>query len=167
MLSGFTSKKSANLYMYLIKAIYKWLLVAVKKKLNILVKAAEKWMLMSGFLSSFLSAILLLLSLCSLDMSLYTAVCKGFVMRDWYAEAVLVFEGKVKATQILIEYIRTKHRVEIKKTGLVGDNGVVSGLSSSIVSTLSAGVVHMLGVIKSFTIRCVVLSCLARMASHM
>ncbi|KAG9302055.1 hypothetical protein G9A89_021099 [Geosiphon pyriformis] len=41
----------------------------------------------------------------------------------------------------------------MEKTGLIGDNGVVSDLSSSIVFMLSAGVVHMFGVIESFAIR--------------
>ncbi|KAG9287178.1 hypothetical protein G9A89_001586 [Geosiphon pyriformis] len=200
MLSGFTSRKFANLHTYLMKAVYKQLLIAVRKRLysrsysgvlcllcdkmeffdhvftcsdnfglhgNILVEAAKKWMSMSGLLNSSPFTILLLLLLCSLDMSLYTAVCKGFVMRDWYAKAVLVFEGKVKATQTLVEYIRfvvglqciqiwtikTKHRTKIEKAGLVRDNSVISGLSSSVVSMLLAGVVCMLSVIKSFAVR--------------
>ncbi|KAG9293614.1 hypothetical protein G9A89_005617 [Geosiphon pyriformis] len=125
---------------------------------DILVKAAEKWMSMSGFTSSFPFAILLSLSLCSSDVGLYTAVCKGFVMKNWYVKAVSVFEGRKKATQTLVEFIRfvtikTKHRMEIEKTGLVGDNGIVSGLFSNVISTLSAGVVCMLGVIESFAVK--------------
>ncbi|KAG9287634.1 hypothetical protein G9A89_023984 [Geosiphon pyriformis] len=49
--------------------------------------------------------------------------------------------------------IKAKHKAEMEKTGLVGDNGVVSGLSSSVVSILLTGIVHMLGVIKSFAVR--------------
>ncbi|KAG9284467.1 hypothetical protein G9A89_014071 [Geosiphon pyriformis] len=200
MLFRFTSRKSANLCMYLMKAVYKWLPVVVRKRLynrgyssvlcllcgemefsdhvfacssnfglcrDILVKAIEKWMLMSGLSSSSLSAILLSLLLCSLDVRLYMAICKDFVMKDWYAEAVLVFERKKKATQTLVEYIRfvvelqhtqiwtfrTKHRVEIEKADLAGDNSVVSDLFSCVVSMLSAGVVHMFGVIEFFAIR--------------
>ncbi|KAG9303965.1 hypothetical protein G9A89_005875 [Geosiphon pyriformis] len=139
MLFGFTSRKSANLCTYLMKAVYKRLLVAVRKRLynrsypgvlcllcgevefsdhvfacsdnsglrrNILVEAVEKWISLSGISSSSLSAILFLLLLCSLGVSLYIAMCKGFVIRNWYAKAVLVFEGKEKATQTLVEYIK-------------------------------------------------------------
>ncbi|KAG9305559.1 hypothetical protein G9A89_003622 [Geosiphon pyriformis] len=127
MLSGFTSKKLANLCTYMMKAVYKWLPVAVRKRLynrsypgvlcllcgevefsdqvftcsdnsglhgDILVKAAEKWMSMSGLSSLSLSAILLSFSLCFLDVNLYTAVCKSFVIKNWYTEAVSVFEEK-------------------------------------------------------------------------
>ncbi|KAG9304476.1 hypothetical protein G9A89_020040 [Geosiphon pyriformis] len=121
------NRKSANLHMYLIKAVYRRLPVAVRKRLynkdypkvlcllcnkvelsdhvftcsddfglykDILVEAAKKWMSMSGLLCLFAFAILLLLPLCSLDASLYITVCKGFVIKDWYVEAVSVFEGK-------------------------------------------------------------------------
>ncbi|KAG9299181.1 hypothetical protein G9A89_013829 [Geosiphon pyriformis] len=139
MFSEFTSRKSANLCTYLMKTVYRWLPVVVKKRLyngsysgvlcllcgevefsdhvfacfgnsglhgNILVEAAEKWMLMFGLTSLFLSAILLSLLSCSLDVDLYTAVYKGFVMKDWYVKAISVFEGRKKATQILVEFIR-------------------------------------------------------------
>ncbi|KAG9286603.1 hypothetical protein G9A89_005371 [Geosiphon pyriformis] len=118
-------------------------------------------------LNSSSSAILLLLLSCSLNVGLYTAVYKDFVIKNWYAEAVSVFERKKKAIQTLVEFIRfvvelqctqiwtvrTKHRAEIEKTNLVGDNGVISGLFSSIVSTLSAGIVYMLGIIESFAVK--------------
>ncbi|KAG9285010.1 hypothetical protein G9A89_009820 [Geosiphon pyriformis] len=96
---------------------------------DILVEATEKWMSMSSLSSLFLFAILLSFSSCSLNMSLYTAVYKDFVMRDWYAEAVSVFEGKKKAIQTLT--VRTKHKAEIEKIGLF----------------------HILGVIESFAVK--------------
>ncbi|KAG9296724.1 hypothetical protein G9A89_001356 [Geosiphon pyriformis] len=188
MLFEFTSRKSANLHMYLMKAVYRWLPVAVKKKLysrgypgvlcllcskveffdhvftcsgnsglyeNILVEAADKWMSMSGLSSSSLSAILLLLSSCSSDVSLYIAVCQDFGMKDWFAKAILVefirFMVKLQHTQIWT--VRTKHKADMKKADLVGDNSVIFGLFSSVVSMLLAGVVHMFGVIKSFAIK--------------
>ncbi|KAG9289275.1 hypothetical protein G9A89_007520 [Geosiphon pyriformis] len=166
MLSGFTSRKSANLCMYLMKIVYKWLPVAVKKKLYNR-SYPGVLCLLCGEVNSFPSAILLLLSSCSLDMSLYTAVYKSFVIRDWYVKAVSVFDGKKKIIQTLVEYIRfvvelqciliwsvrAKYRVEMEKTGLVGDNSVVSGLSSSVVSILSAGIVHMFSVVESFAVK--------------
>ncbi|KAG9289960.1 hypothetical protein G9A89_010266 [Geosiphon pyriformis] len=133
MLFGFTSRKLVNLHMYLIKAIYRQLLVVVRKRL---------------YSRSYLGVLCLLCGdiefsdhvfTCSgdSDVGLYTAVCKGFVIKDWYAKAT----------------IKTKHRVEIEKAGLVEDNNMVSGLSNNVVSTLLAGVVYMLGVIESFAVK--------------
>ncbi|KAG9306084.1 hypothetical protein G9A89_015988 [Geosiphon pyriformis] len=200
MLSEFTSKKLANLCTYLMKTVYKWLPITVRKNLykksypgvlclmcgemklsdhvftcsgnfglckDILVKATKKWLSMSGLSSLSASAILLLFLSCSLDVSLYMAVCKGFVIGNWYAEAVLVFERKKEAVPVLVKFIRfvvelyhdkiwairAKHRVNMEKTGLIGNNGLISGLSGSVVSRLSAGVVHMLSVIEFFAVR--------------
>ncbi|KAG9296583.1 hypothetical protein G9A89_015175 [Geosiphon pyriformis] len=175
MLSEFTNRKSVNLHTYLMKAVYKQLSVA-HGVLCLLCDEMEfsdyvficsgnfglcKDILMSisGLSHSSPFAILLLLLSCFLNVSFYMAICKDFVMRDWYAKAVSVFERKKKATQTLVEYIRfvvelqAKHRVEMEKAELVGDNGVVSGLSSSVIFTLSASIVHMLGVIEFFAVR--------------
>ncbi|KAG9296452.1 hypothetical protein G9A89_015044 [Geosiphon pyriformis] len=100
-------------------------------------------------------------------MSIYIAVYKSFVIRDWYTEAVSVFEGRKRATQTLVEFIRfvvklqyaqiwtvrTKHRTEMEKADLVGDNSVISGLSRSVVFTSLAGIVCMLSVIESFAVK--------------
>ncbi|KAG9290844.1 hypothetical protein G9A89_010993 [Geosiphon pyriformis] len=37
---------------------------------------------------------------------LYAAICKSFVLSNWFTEAVLVFEGKKKAALAFIEYIK-------------------------------------------------------------
>ncbi|KAG9306961.1 hypothetical protein G9A89_000875 [Geosiphon pyriformis] len=55
--------------------------------------------------------------------------------------------------QAVVLVLKTKHRAEMEKTDLVGDNGVISGLSSSVVFTLLAGVVCMFGVIESFAVK--------------
>ncbi|KAG9293685.1 hypothetical protein G9A89_019022 [Geosiphon pyriformis] len=55
--------------------------------------------------------------------------------------------------QAVVLALKAKHRVEMEKAGLVEDNGIVSGLSSSVVSMLLTGVVYMLGVIESFAVR--------------
>ncbi|KAG9295357.1 hypothetical protein G9A89_013386 [Geosiphon pyriformis] len=174
MLSEFTSRKSANLYTYLIKAVYRQLPVAIRKRLysrsypgvlcllcgevefsdhvfacsgdfgfhgDILVKAAKKWMSISGLTSLSLSVILLSLSSCSSDVNFYTATLMEFIR----------FVVKLQHTQIWT--IRTRHRIEMEKAGLVEDNDVVYGLSSNIVSTLLAGVVRMLSVIESFAVK--------------
>ncbi|KAG9302170.1 hypothetical protein G9A89_020604 [Geosiphon pyriformis] len=191
MLSGFTSRKLANLHTYLIKTVYRQLSVVVRKRLynksypgvlyllynkmelsdhvftcfgnfglhgNILFEAAKKWMSMSGLMSSSTSAVLHLLLLCSSNIGLYMAVCKSFVMRNWYVKAVLVFEGQKKTALALT--IRTKYKVNIEKTGLVGDNSLISVLSDCVVFRLLAGTVCMLGVIESGLIdaNCVIFS---------
>ncbi|KAG9295867.1 hypothetical protein G9A89_006606 [Geosiphon pyriformis] len=133
MLSEFTSRKSANLCTYLIKTVYRQLLVAVKKRL---------------YNKSYSGVLCLLYGkmelsdhvfICSDNSGLYIAVCKRFVVRDLYAEAVLVFKKQKKTTLALVEYIRfvvelyhtkvwtvrAKHRMDIEKAGLVGDNSLV------------------------------------------
>ncbi|KAG9286814.1 hypothetical protein G9A89_012364 [Geosiphon pyriformis] len=199
MFSEFTSKNLANLHTYLIKAVYRKLLVVIKKKLcdrsypgmlcllcgevelsdhdftcygnyglhkNILVETAAKWVSLFSLSCLFNSTILCLLAACSLDGSLYTAVCKGFVMRDWYTKAALNFERKGSTTLALMEFVRfvtglyyariwaarAKHRINMKKTGLVGNTNVVFGLFHSIMSMLSIGIVYMLGIMKSFAV---------------
>ncbi|KAG9307591.1 hypothetical protein G9A89_023156 [Geosiphon pyriformis] len=46
------------------------------------------------------------LSMCFLDVGLYTVICKSFVLRNWYVKAVLVFEKKRKAALALVEFSR-------------------------------------------------------------
>ncbi|KAG9296645.1 hypothetical protein G9A89_002916 [Geosiphon pyriformis] len=150
--------KLASIQTYLIKTVYRWLPVVVRKKLYnkgypgvlcLLCGKIEVSLTSSSCPSS--SSILCLLLSYSLDMSLYTAICKGFVLRDWYAEAVLCFKGKGKAVLAIINYvkfvvklyhakvwlIRSKHRIDMEKTGLVKNDSLVLDLSLCLVSTLS------------------------------
>ncbi|KAG9300870.1 hypothetical protein G9A89_015326 [Geosiphon pyriformis] len=73
---------------------------------NILVKAASKWTLLFSILCLSASAILQSLSMYFSDVGLYTAICKNFVLRDWYAKAVLVFEEKRKAVLTFVKFNR-------------------------------------------------------------
>ncbi|KAG9307587.1 hypothetical protein G9A89_023152 [Geosiphon pyriformis] len=116
--------------------------------------------------SSLVSAMLQVLSQCFFDVGLYTLVCKGFVLGEWYEEAYSIFENrKVAATQI-VDYVRfvvklhhakvwlarASHQVVMEKTSLICDGGVVSGLSRGVSSVLSNGVVRLLGVANSFAV---------------
>ncbi|KAG9290805.1 hypothetical protein G9A89_011768 [Geosiphon pyriformis] len=124
---------------------------------KILAKASAHWSALAG--GSPASAVLRVLSQYSFDVELYTLVCKGF-------EACSIFKDrKVAATQI-VDYVRfvvelhcaktwlarASHQVVMEKAGLVCDSGVVSGLSHSVSSVLSDGVVRLLGVANSFAV---------------
>ncbi|KAG9288973.1 hypothetical protein G9A89_015522 [Geosiphon pyriformis] len=99
-------------------------------------------------------------------MGLYTTIYKSFVLKNWCAETTLVFEKKEKTALALVEYvrfvvelfctkiwlIRFKHRMDIEKTGLVKDGGMVSGLLHCLVSMLLDEIVCMLGVLESFAV---------------
>ncbi|KAG9303721.1 hypothetical protein G9A89_018618 [Geosiphon pyriformis] len=133
---------------------------------EILVEAANKWMSLTG--SSHSSGLIVLHSLlsCSLDVSLYTAICKGFVLRSWLIETTLVFESREETVLALMSFIRyvvelhhtkiwlirSKHKVDIKKTDLANDNGIILGLSHYMVSLLLNKVVCMLSVIEFFIV---------------
>ncbi|KAG9300611.1 hypothetical protein G9A89_005211 [Geosiphon pyriformis] len=190
---------SSMLCTYIMKAVHRRLLVAVRKRLydkhyfsvlclfcsrvefsdhaftcvyesgvrgKILAKASARWSALAG--GSPASAMLRVLSQCSIDVELYTLVCKGFVLGEWYKEACSIFEDrKVAATQI-VDYIRfvvelyhakvwlarASHRVVIEKTGLVCDSGVVSGLSCGVFSVLSDGVIRLFSVANFFASYC-------------
>ncbi|KAG9285577.1 hypothetical protein G9A89_004019 [Geosiphon pyriformis] len=197
MLAGFTSRASSLLRTYVIKAVHRRLLVAIRKRLydkcypsvlclfcgkmefsdhvftcvhesgirgEILAEASARWSALAGGSSA--SAVLRVLSQCSIDVGLYTLVCKGFVLEEWYEKACNVFEDRKVATARIVDYVRfvvglhrakvwlarTSHRVVMKKAGLVCDVGVVSGLPCGMFSVLSDSVVRLLGLANSFAV---------------
>ncbi|KAG9289729.1 hypothetical protein G9A89_014464 [Geosiphon pyriformis] len=131
---------------------------------EILAEASAHWSALSGGSSA--SAVLWVLSQCSIDVGLYTLVCKGFVLEEWYEEACDVFEDRKVATARIVDYVRfvvglhrtkvwlarASHRVVMEKAGLVCDVGVVSGLPCGVSSVLSDGVVRLLGLANSFAV---------------
>ncbi|KAG9297115.1 hypothetical protein G9A89_019396 [Geosiphon pyriformis] len=155
MLSGFISKNLANMCTYLIKAIYRWLLVAVRKKLYDVNYSGVLYLLCGEVEVSdhiFVCSSNAGLRDDILANGLFTAVCKGFVLKNWYAETALAFERKGKTTLTVTEFARFVHRVDIERAGLVKDGGVILGLSHCLVSNLSDGVVYLLNVVESFTV---------------
>ncbi|KAG9294968.1 hypothetical protein G9A89_017762 [Geosiphon pyriformis] len=106
---------------------------------EILVEASACWSTLAGGFPA--SAVLRVLSQCSSNVGLYTLVCKGFVLEEWYKEACNVFEEKKVATARIVDYVRfivglhrarvwlsrASHRVVMEKAGLVCDVGVVLG----------------------------------------
>ncbi|KAG9288774.1 hypothetical protein G9A89_023071 [Geosiphon pyriformis] len=108
------SRKLANLYTYLMKAIYKQLLVVVRKRLY---------------------------------------------NRDYSGVQCLLY-GKVELFDYVFTcsddsglFIRSKHKVNIEKTGLVKDSGIVLDLFYYMRLVLSDGVVLMFSIINFFAIR--------------
>ncbi|KAG9301931.1 hypothetical protein G9A89_020975 [Geosiphon pyriformis] len=197
MLAGFTSCTSSTLRIYVMKAVYRRLPVAVRKRLydkcypsvlclfcdevefsdhvftcvhesgihgKILAEASAHWSALAG--GSPASAVLWVLSQCSIDVGLYTLVCKGFVLKEWYEETCNVFEDRKVATARIVDYVkfvvglhhakvwlaRASHQVVMEKTGLVCDVGVVSGLSCGVSLVLSDSVVRLLGLANSFAV---------------
>ncbi|KAG9292902.1 hypothetical protein G9A89_016264 [Geosiphon pyriformis] len=174
MLTGFTSQISLMLCTYIMKAVHRRLPVVVRKRLynkhypNVLClfcgrvefsDHAFTCVHESGIRGKILAKASVFLSQCSIDVGLYTLVCKGF-------EACSIFEDrKVAATQI-IDYVRfvvelyhakvwlarASHWVVIEKAGLVCDSGVVSGLFRGVSSVLSDGVVRLFGVANFFAV---------------
>ncbi|KAG9284935.1 hypothetical protein G9A89_006313 [Geosiphon pyriformis] len=131
ILAGFTGQKTLNLCSYLIKAVYRRLPVAGYPGIlcllcdevkfsdhaftcsrdvvihdKILVKASAYWVLVASFCDLLSSAVLQTLSACSLDVGLYSIVCKGFVLNEWCEEAQGVFDNKKQAIGEVVNFVR-------------------------------------------------------------
>ncbi|KAG9293009.1 hypothetical protein G9A89_016371 [Geosiphon pyriformis] len=131
---------------------------------EILAEASARWSALAGGSSA--SAVLWVLFQCSIDVGLYTLVCKEFVLEEWYEEACDVFEDRKVATARIVDYVRfvvslhhakvwlarASHWVVMEKAGLVCNVGVVSGLPCGVSSVLSDGVVRLLGLANSFAV---------------
>ncbi|KAG9298737.1 hypothetical protein G9A89_012805 [Geosiphon pyriformis] len=99
---------------------------------------------------SLTSAVLRVLFQCSINVELYSLVCKEFVLREWFEEACSVFEDRKVAAAQIVDYVSLQ--VVMKKTGLVCDSGVVFGLSREVLSVLFDGIVRLLGVANFFAV---------------
>ncbi|KAG9298388.1 hypothetical protein G9A89_005248 [Geosiphon pyriformis] len=121
---------------------------------EILAEASARWSALAG--GSPASAVLQVLSQCSIDVGLYTL----------YEEACSIFEDRKVAAARIVDYVkfivglhrakvwlaRASHQVVMEKAGLVCDVGVVSGLPCGVSSVLSDGVVRLLGMANFFAI---------------
>ncbi|KAG9297782.1 hypothetical protein G9A89_011297 [Geosiphon pyriformis] len=132
---------------------------------EILAEASALWVSLLGpcFLTP---ATLMFLDNCSSDIGLYSVLCKDFVMSDWCLKAIGAFKNKKKAAGVVIDFvrgvvklhrtkiwlIRTKHRTDMERTGLVRNGGLVSGLFCCVASALSDSVIRLLGILESFAV---------------
>ncbi|KAG9292177.1 hypothetical protein G9A89_023897 [Geosiphon pyriformis] len=114
---------------------------------EILAEASARWSVLAGGPSAF--AMLWVLSQCSIDVGLYTLVCKGKVATVRIVDYVRFVVGLHRAKVWLA---RASHRVVMEKAGLVCDVGVVSGLPCGVSSVLSDSVVRLLGLANSFAV---------------
>ncbi|KAG9290952.1 hypothetical protein G9A89_011102 [Geosiphon pyriformis] len=171
MLAGFTSRTSSTLRTYVMKAVHRRLLVAVRKKLydkcypSVLCLFCNEvefsdhvftCVYESGIRGEILAE----------ASARWSALAGGFVLEEWYEETCDVFEDRKVATARIVDYVRfvvglhhakvwlarASHRVVMEKTGLVCDVGVASGLPCGVSLVLSDSVVRLLGLANSFAV---------------
>ncbi|KAG9290892.1 hypothetical protein G9A89_011042 [Geosiphon pyriformis] len=184
MLAGFTSQKSScfrtkHLYDKLYPGVLCLLCyevelpdhvftcsynVEVYKK--VLIAACSDWLSIVGSHGLLSSAVLQSFGQCFLDISLYSVLCKEFVLREWCEEAVEILDGKKETVSAVVSFVghlvelhhskawltRSAFRVKIEKTGLVGNDNLFSGLFYCLGSLLPDKVVRMLGIAGSFAV---------------
>ncbi|KAG9298233.1 hypothetical protein G9A89_002721 [Geosiphon pyriformis] len=133
---------------------------------EVLVTVCSDWLSIVGLCGLSFFAVLQSLSQCSLDIGLYLVLCKEFVLREWCEEAVGILNGKKKTVGAVVGFVerlvelhhskawlvRSAFRVKMEKTGLVGDDGLFSGLSYCLDSLLPDKVVRMLSIASSFAV---------------
>ncbi|KAG9290778.1 hypothetical protein G9A89_011741 [Geosiphon pyriformis] len=83
-----------------------------------------------------------LLSTCVSNVSVGTALCKGFVFKDWFHESVFVFKDFRKASQNIVAF----YHAFMKKNGLIPCNGSASVPISGLSLRLSSGMTQLLGI---------------------
>ncbi|KAG9307220.1 hypothetical protein G9A89_017048 [Geosiphon pyriformis] len=163
MLAEFTGWKTSNLHSYLIKAVHRCLLVAVRKRLYNRGYPGILCLLCGGVEFSDHAFTcpqdVVIHNKVLVEASAHWVLVAGFC--DSSSSAVLqtlsvcsldsVFENKKQAIGKVVSFVRF-HRVWMEKTGLVADSGVVSDLSRDISSILLDRVVRMLGVVESFAV---------------
>ncbi|KAG9301093.1 hypothetical protein G9A89_012476 [Geosiphon pyriformis] len=74
---------------------------------GILAETAASWVSLMGSHVLLSSAVLQFLSCCSSDISLYSAMCKRFVMSYWCSETVEIFEDRKIAVDIVVNFVRS------------------------------------------------------------
>ncbi|KAG9301394.1 hypothetical protein G9A89_018066 [Geosiphon pyriformis] len=120
---------------------------------------AAAWEMHSGLFRSFL-CILQLLSTCILDVTVSTALCKGFVFSNWYHESVSVYKDSNVAVVNVVNFVcefclvfcdniwlvHVKHWAIMEKNKLIPHDGSISVTVSGFSMWLLAGVIRLLGV---------------------
>ncbi|KAG9306343.1 hypothetical protein G9A89_018226 [Geosiphon pyriformis] len=129
----------------------------------VLESCMSSWKVLSG-LSLLFSSILQMLSTCALDFLVFSALCKGFVFKEWLQEAVSIFHNpRVAGIKIAdfvcsicvtfrnnIWLVRAKHCVYMEKNGLILVDGLVPVSVSGLALRFSNGVVKLLGITEAF-----------------
>ncbi|KAG9297785.1 hypothetical protein G9A89_011300 [Geosiphon pyriformis] len=140
MLSGSTSRHSAGLHSYFMKAVYGRLPVAVRKRLYdknyfgvLCLHCREVESLASSHLPASFVVSEFFLSFVS-DIGLYALFYKGFVLVGWFKKAV------------------SRFRADMKRNSLVGNLGVVPLVHCGLERDLSDSMVKLIGIDDSFKV---------------
>ncbi|KAG9298234.1 hypothetical protein G9A89_002722 [Geosiphon pyriformis] len=139
MTTSFTSKLSAGIHTYFMKALHYWLPVAVQKRLY-----NRHY---PGVLCLYCGEVETsdhLLSFCVSDFSVFMALYKSFVFNDWFREAVSVFHNPKVAGLKVVKFVRSLAYME--KANLILLDGSVLVTVSDLTLGFSAGVVKLLGI---------------------
>ncbi|KAG9291291.1 hypothetical protein G9A89_021793 [Geosiphon pyriformis] len=73
---------------------------------KILAETSACWSAVAGVFDCFLSAVLWVLSQCSIDVGLYALVCKGFVLDEWLRKACCVVDDQKLAVAQIVDFVR-------------------------------------------------------------
>ncbi|KAG9307135.1 hypothetical protein G9A89_016963 [Geosiphon pyriformis] len=73
---------------------------------DILSEASVHWIFLTGACNPFSSSVLRTLDLYHSDVSLYSVMCKGFVLKNWCAKAVGIFGDVKSATSVVVDFVR-------------------------------------------------------------
>ncbi|KAG9300791.1 hypothetical protein G9A89_023589 [Geosiphon pyriformis] len=106
------------------------------------------------------------LSLGVSDVGLYSVFCKGFVLKSWMDEAIVSLNDKKKVAFVVVDFVchlakshrmnlwlfRTKFRSDIERSGLIGDDIVVTSALGTGALLLLADMVHLTGVLDSLDV---------------
>ncbi|KAG9287363.1 hypothetical protein G9A89_023735 [Geosiphon pyriformis] len=107
-----------------------------------------------------------MLASCISEVGIGVALCKGFVFDDWFHESVLVFKDSKEGTKRIVSFVhefclafqddiwlvRAKHRVFMKRHGLIPCDGSILVSISGLPAVFLAGVIRLLGVAEAFGI---------------
>ncbi|KAG9297049.1 hypothetical protein G9A89_000428 [Geosiphon pyriformis] len=120
------------------------------------------WGVCSGLAHSS-SSVSQLLFTCVSNVSVSTALCKGFVFKDWFHESVFVFRDSRIASQNIVAFVRefslafwediwlvcAKHHVFMEKNELILCNESAPVPNSGLSLGLSSGMTQLLGVVEA------------------
>ncbi|KAG9295425.1 hypothetical protein G9A89_013454 [Geosiphon pyriformis] len=85
------------------------MLAEVRKE--VLVVVSSDWLSVVSLRGSSSSAVLQFLGWCSLDVNLYSVLCKEFVLREWCMETVKIFDDRKEAVSAVVGFVG--HLVEL------------------------------------------------------
>ncbi|KAG9299745.1 hypothetical protein G9A89_013105 [Geosiphon pyriformis] len=135
MSAGYTSRTTASLCTYLMKALHRRLPVTVRKCLYNRNYPSVSCIHCGKSLASSVS-----------NGDLYTALCKSLVLDDWLTEAKTFFVDSKLAMSSLVKFIRSL------QCGSLGVDRSLCNIVWGLPTRISDGVAHLLGVNRGYTV---------------